>query len=54
MTSKESLARKMKRKAMKEAGLTFADRVTESVRTGKPISEVGYKIEGKKIVAVKQ
>ena len=54
MTSKESLVRKMKRKAMKEAGLTFADRITESIRTGKPTAEVGYKIEGNKIVAVKQ
>lgn len=39
---------------MKEASLTFADRVSESIRTGKPISEVEYKMEGKKIVAVKK
>ncbi len=52
--SKQSVIRKLKRKAMKEAGLTFADRVTESIRTGKPVAKVEYKVEGKRIVAVKK
>ena len=52
--SKQSWVRKLKRKAMKDAGLTYADRVTESIRTGTPIVEVGYKMDGKEVKAVKQ
>ncbi len=52
--SKHSILRKLKRKSMREVGLTFSDRLTESIRTGKPMSEVTYKVVGKRIVAVKK
>ncbi len=49
---KQSWIRDIKRGAMKAAGLTFTQRVRESIRTGKPIAEVVYKKEGKQVVAV--
>lgn len=51
---KGSWLRPIKRDAMRIEGLTFTQRMRESVRSGKPITRVGFKREGKQIVAVKQ
>jgi len=49
---KGSFIQQIKRRAMKEAGLTATERLREAVRTGKPMSDVAFKMEGKKLVAV--
>lgn len=49
--SKGSILRQMKRKAMREAGLTFKERMNAAMATGKAVPGVGYKALGKKIVA---
>ncbi len=36
----------MKREAKKKQHLTFSERVTESIRTGKPIPRIEYEVEG--------
>lgn len=37
---------------MKESRLTFTDRLRETVRTSKPVVDVLFKREGKKILAI--
>lgn len=47
-----SYAQMIKRQAKRDAGLTFADRLKEAVRTGTKVADVLFKREGKKILAV--
>jgi hypothetical protein len=52
--SKGSYASIIKRRAMKEARLSFTDRLREAVRTGKPMTSVLFKVEGKKVLAIEK
>ncbi len=48
---KQSFMRQVKRRAMKDAGLNWTQRLMKSLGTGKPVPTVEYKREGKTIVA---
>ncbi len=49
---KGSYVQTIKRRAMKEGGLTFAQRLAKAVRSGTKVSDVVFKVEGKKVLAV--
>ncbi len=49
--SKGSFIRQMKRKIMREGGVSFTERMTESIRTGKPPKQVYFEKQGKQVVA---
>jgi hypothetical protein len=42
----QSYLRRLKREAKKKQHLTFSERITESIRTGKPVTRVEYEVEG--------
>lgn len=48
--AKGSLLRQMKRKALREQGKTWTQRVMEAIRTGKPVQTVTFNFEGKKLI----
>ncbi len=53
----QSPLRRLKRQAKKKQHLTFAERVTESIRTGKPITRVEYDViddKGRKKLKAKE
>lgn len=49
--SKGSFMRQMKRKVIREGGVTFADRVRESIRTGQPVKQVVFEKVGGQVKA---
>jgi len=49
---KGSYVQTIKRRAMKEGGVTFTERMREAVRIRKPVADVVFKVEGKKVLAV--
>ena len=40
--SRDSLARQVRRRAMRRAGATFTHRVHEAIRTGQPVKPVNF------------
>lgn len=48
---KQTWMRQIKRKAMKEGGVLWTDRLKRSLGTGMPVVQVVFKREGKEVIA---
>lgn len=45
---KQSIMRSLKRKALREQGMTFTDRVREAVRLHQPVRNIKYEFNAQK------